>query len=98
MVGEPADRVRPIRHQQGTRAAVRARLHPAHLPRRAAPAPDSRVPTARLVIGEVGLPGVTTAFDALAYPESHAKILVDPHREPLPDRKANRADADDSGS
>ena len=42
---------------------------------------DGRVPAARLVTGEVGLPGVTTAFDALADPESHAKILVDPHSD-----------------
>jgi threonine dehydrogenase-like Zn-dependent dehydrogenase len=39
---------------------------------------DERVPASRLVTGEVGLPGVAAAFDALADPETHAKILVDP--------------------
>jgi threonine dehydrogenase-like Zn-dependent dehydrogenase len=32
-----------------------------------------------LITGEVGLDGVDAAFDALAEPEKHAKILVDPH-------------------
>lgn len=31
-----------------------------------------------LLTGRVGLPGVATAFEALADPEEHAKILVDP--------------------
>ena len=31
-----------------------------------------------VVTGTVGLPGVETAFDALADPETHAKILIDP--------------------
>ncbi len=31
-----------------------------------------------LLTGEVGLPGVEAAFDALADPEEHAKILIDP--------------------
>jgi len=35
----------------------------------------------RLVTGEVGLPGVAAAFDALADPRSHAKILIDPHSD-----------------
>jgi threonine dehydrogenase-like Zn-dependent dehydrogenase len=32
-----------------------------------------------LITGEVGLDGVAGAFDALADPEAHAKILVDPY-------------------
>ena len=31
-----------------------------------------------MITGEVGLDGVATAFDALADPEAHAKILIDP--------------------
>jgi threonine dehydrogenase-like Zn-dependent dehydrogenase len=42
---------------------------------------DGRVPAARLVTGEVGLPGVAAAFDALSDPETHAKILVDPRSD-----------------
>ena len=42
---------------------------------------DGRVPAARLVTGEVGLPGVAAAFDALADPGGHAKILVDPRSD-----------------
>ena len=40
-----------------------------------------------LVTGEVGLDGVDAAFAALADPERHAKILIDPHSaasEPVP--------------
>ncbi len=40
-----------------------------------------------LVTGEVGLPGVGNAFDALGDAERHAKILIDPlspAREPVP--------------
>jgi threonine dehydrogenase-like Zn-dependent dehydrogenase len=45
-----------------------------------------RASAARLVTGEVGLPGVAAAFDALADPETHAKILVDPRSDTaLPD-------------
>jgi threonine dehydrogenase-like Zn-dependent dehydrogenase len=39
---------------------------------------EGKVNAAPLVTGEVGLPGVGTAFDALADPEAHAKILIDP--------------------
>jgi threonine dehydrogenase-like Zn-dependent dehydrogenase len=39
------------------------------------------MPAARLVTGEVGLPGVAAAFDALAHPGTHAKILVDPRSD-----------------
>ena len=40
-----------------------------------------------LITGEVGLDGVAAAFDALADPETHAKILIDPRSdagEPVP--------------
>jgi threonine dehydrogenase-like Zn-dependent dehydrogenase len=40
-----------------------------------------KVPAARLVTGEVGLPGVAAAFEALADPGGHAKILVDPRSD-----------------
>ena len=36
-----------------------------------------------LVTGTVGLPGVATAFEALASPEQHAKILIDPHSQSI---------------
>ena len=39
---------------------------------------DGKVNVAPLVTGTVGLPGVAQAFDALADPERHAKILIDP--------------------
>jgi threonine dehydrogenase-like Zn-dependent dehydrogenase len=39
---------------------------------------EGKVNAAPLVTGEVGLPGVGRAFDALADPEAHAKILIDP--------------------
>jgi threonine dehydrogenase-like Zn-dependent dehydrogenase len=34
-----------------------------------------------LITGEVGLDGVAAAFDALADPDTHAKILIDPRSE-----------------
>jgi threonine dehydrogenase-like Zn-dependent dehydrogenase len=76
------DRVRPIlgiKKELELRFGVR--LHPARLPRRAAPARRRQGATVRLVTGEVGLPGVAAAFDALADPETHAKILVNPRTE-----------------
>jgi hypothetical protein len=36
---------------------------------------------APLLTGTVGLPSVEGAFDALANPERHAKILIDPRSE-----------------
>jgi threonine dehydrogenase-like Zn-dependent dehydrogenase len=41
---------------------------------------DGAIPAAPLVTGAVGLAGVAGAFDALASPERHAKILVEPAR------------------
>jgi len=41
---------------------------------------DGAIPAAPLVTGAVGLDGVAGAFDALASPERHAKILVEPGR------------------
>ena len=38
------------------------------------------IPTAPLVTGKVGVEGVAAAFEALASPERHAKILVEPWR------------------
>ena len=52
---------------------------------------DGRVPAARLVTGEVGLAGVATAFDALADPEGHAKILVDPRSDAFRLQKAQQS-------
>ena len=40
---------------------------------------DGKVDPRPLITGTVGLDGVATAFDALANPELHAKILIDPH-------------------
>ena len=39
---------------------------------------DGKVDASALVTGTVGLDGVATAFEALADPETHAKILIDP--------------------
>ncbi|OBF03035.1 alcohol dehydrogenase [Mycobacterium sp. ACS4054] len=39
---------------------------------------DGKVDVAPLITGTVGLDGVAGAFDALADPEAHAKILIDP--------------------
>ena len=39
---------------------------------------DGKVDPSPLVTGTVGLDGVAGAFDALADPEAHAKVLVDP--------------------
>ncbi len=39
---------------------------------------EGKIDAAPLVTGVVGLPGVAAAFDALASPEEHAKILIDP--------------------
>jgi threonine dehydrogenase-like Zn-dependent dehydrogenase len=40
---------------------------------------EGRVDASPLVTGTVGLDGVNAAFDALGDPETHAKILIDPH-------------------
>ena len=42
---------------------------------------DGKVDPRPLVTGTVGLDGAAGAFDALADPEAHAKILVDPRAE-----------------
>jgi threonine dehydrogenase-like Zn-dependent dehydrogenase len=39
---------------------------------------DGKVDAAPMITGVVGLGGVAAAFDALADPETHAKILIDP--------------------
>jgi threonine dehydrogenase-like Zn-dependent dehydrogenase len=47
---------------------------------------DGKVDAAPMITGTVGLEGVAGAFDALADPERHAKILIDPRstaHEPL---------------
>jgi threonine dehydrogenase-like Zn-dependent dehydrogenase len=41
---------------------------------------DGRLPSTPLITGHVGLDGVAPAFDALASPERHVKILVHPER------------------
>ncbi|HTX30095.1 MAG TPA: zinc-binding dehydrogenase [Solirubrobacteraceae bacterium] len=40
---------------------------------------EGKIDAAPLLTGVVGLPGVAAAFDALATPNQHAKILIDPH-------------------
>ena len=42
---------------------------------------EGQVDPSPLVTGEVGLDGVSSAFDALGDPEAHAKILIDPHSD-----------------
>ncbi|MEV2225982.1 zinc-binding dehydrogenase [Nocardia vinacea] len=39
---------------------------------------DGKVDPARLITGTIGLDGIDNAFSALADPEQHAKILIDP--------------------
>jgi threonine dehydrogenase-like Zn-dependent dehydrogenase len=39
---------------------------------------DGKINPSPLITGTVGLDGVETAFAALAKPENHAKILIDP--------------------
>jgi len=41
---------------------------------------EGRIDVAPLVTGRVGVEGVARAFDTLANPEAHAKILVEPWR------------------
>ncbi len=41
---------------------------------------EGRIPVAPLVTGRVGVDGVPGAFAALAHPDAHAKILVEPWR------------------
>ena len=42
---------------------------------------DGRLDGSALVTGHVGLAGVPAAFNVLADPEQHAKILIDPSRD-----------------
>jgi len=41
---------------------------------------DGKIPVETLITGKVGVEGVAGAFEALASPERHAKILVEPWR------------------
>src|SRR5262249_28361869 len=41
---------------------------------------DGRIDVAPLVTGKVGVDGVAGAFETLANPEAHAKVLVEPWR------------------
>jgi threonine dehydrogenase-like Zn-dependent dehydrogenase len=41
---------------------------------------DGKIPTEPLITGKVGVEGVARAFEELASPERHAKILVEPWR------------------
>jgi len=41
---------------------------------------DGDIDVAPLITGRVGIDGVPGAFDALAKPDTHAKILVEPSR------------------
>ncbi|MFZ0835383.1 MAG: zinc-binding dehydrogenase [Mycobacterium sp.] len=51
---------------------------------------DGKVDVEPLITGTVGLPGVTAAFDALAEPEAHAKILIDPKSDAASPRTVTR--------
>jgi threonine dehydrogenase-like Zn-dependent dehydrogenase len=42
---------------------------------------EGRIPTGPLITGKVGVGGVAGAFEELASPEKHAKILVEPWRD-----------------
>ncbi len=65
-------------HQQGDRPAVRGRLHAAGVPRHAAHARRGQGGPAAADHRHGRARGVEGAFDALANPEAHAKILIDP--------------------
>ncbi len=41
---------------------------------------DGKIPVAPLITGKIGLEGVAQAFEDLATPEQHAKILIEPWR------------------
>ena len=41
---------------------------------------EGAIPTSPLITGKVGIEGVAQAFEDLAFPERHAKILVEPWR------------------
>jgi threonine dehydrogenase-like Zn-dependent dehydrogenase len=41
---------------------------------------DGEIDVAPMITGEVGLDGVATAFDELAHPDTHCKVLVTPSR------------------
>jgi threonine dehydrogenase-like Zn-dependent dehydrogenase len=41
---------------------------------------EGRIPVAPLVTGRTGVDGVPNAFETLAQPDAHAKILVEPGR------------------
>jgi len=43
--------------------------------------PDGKIDAAPLIMGQIGLEGVRDAFAALANPESHAKVMVDPWQD-----------------
>jgi threonine dehydrogenase-like Zn-dependent dehydrogenase len=45
---------------------------------------DGKVDVRPLITGTVGLNGVAAAFEALRDPERHAKILIDPRSDALP--------------
>src|SRR5207249_11621900 len=51
---------------------------------------EGRIPVAPLVTGRVGVDGVPGAFEALARPDTHAEILIEPWRRA--DRRHARAD------
>jgi len=54
---------------------------------------EGKLDAAPLLTGVVGLEGVASAFDVLAKPEEHAKVLIDPQsqaREPAPLPISNR--------
>ena len=40
---------------------------------------DGKLDVSPLITGTVGLDGVAAAFTALATPDTHAKIVIDPH-------------------
>src|SRR5439155_662054 len=63
---------------RGAEPIVAADFSPAR--RTLADIAEGRIPVAPLVTGRVGVNGVPGAFGALARPDAHAKILVEPWR------------------
>lgn len=64
--------------QHAGRLALRRGVFAAGVPRHPAALANRKLDVTHIVTGRVGLTGVAGAFTALAGPETHAKILIDP--------------------
>jgi threonine dehydrogenase-like Zn-dependent dehydrogenase len=69
------------RHRQGAERAVRLGYTPDEFAATLGHIAEGAIPVAPLLTGRVGLGGVARAFEDLAAPNRHAKILVEPARD-----------------